>query len=306
MHMPLLKQIAWSALMVFGATLYGLLIMGIVRKVMARIQGRIGPPLWQPIIDLIRTATVRTAISHGPMYYLGPVFRNAGAVGLLLVIPIVVGVPRYENFSGTGDLLLAMYLMFFGSLGMALGAASSGQPHSPMGASRGLQQMTTYELPFVLSVVAIAASVGSFDFASIVHAQSGGVLNWNLFAHPFAGIAGFIALLGMNAYSPFDIIGAPQEIPAGPMTEYHAGYITLMGSGRAVFAIAKMVLFYNLFLGGAATLPEAIIKIFAIYLWTIIVGAVFPRFRTDQSMRFFLAWPTAAGVIAVVMVMWKG
>ena len=158
----------------------------------------------------------------------------------------------------------------------------------------------------MLAVVALAASAGSFDIGSIVRAQAGGVLHWNLFAHPFAAIAAFIALLGMNGYSPFDIVGAPQEIPAGPMTEYHSGYITVLGTGRAIFAIAKMVLFYDLFLGGASNIPIAILKVFIIYLWTVIVGAVFPRFRTDQSVRFFLAWPTAAGILAVVLVMWKG
>ena len=304
--MPLLEKLLWVVVLIIGATLYGLLTAGIVRKIMARIQGRIGPPLWQPIIDLIKNATYRTAINHGPMYFLGPVFRNAGAVGLFLVIPVVVGVERYENFSGTGDLLLAMYFMFFGSLGMALGAASGGQPHSPMGASRGLQQMTSYEVPFVLAVVALAASAGSFDIGSIVRAQAGGIGHWNLFVHPFASIAAFIALLGMNGYSPFDIVGAPQEIPVGPMTEYNSGFLSLLGSGRAIFAIAKMVLFYDLFLGGASNLAIGILKVFIIYLWTVFVGAVFPRFRTDQSVRFFLAWPTAAGIVAVVLVMWKG
>jgi len=71
--------------------------------------------------------------------------------------------------------------------------------------------------------------------------------------------------------------------------------------GRASFAIAKTVLFMDLFLGGARTVPEALAKIFVIYFWTVFVGAVFPRFRTEQSIRFFLGWPTVAGVLAVVV-----
>jgi NADH-quinone oxidoreductase subunit H len=296
-------KIAFSFLNVLVAIAYGLVTYGVVRKTMARIQGRIGPPIYQPFIDLGKVIFLRTATSHGVMFFLGPVFRFVGGVGLFLVLPVVVGVPALENFSFNGDLLLAMYFMFFGSLGMALGAAEGGHPHSPIGIGRGLSQMTAFELPFGLAVVALISVGGSFSVADIVHRQQeiGGVLGWNIFQQPFAAAAAFLALLGMNMYPPFNIVGAPQEIPVGPPTEYNAVFQSLMMSGRSIFAIAKTVMFMDLFLGGATSIPEAFIKTFFIYMWTVFVGAVFPRFRTEQSIRFFLGWPTLAGVVAVVL-----
>ncbi len=301
--MDLALQILWSLLGVAGAIAYGLVIGGVIRKVMARIQGRVGPPLWQPFLDLGKAVFLRTEVTHGPMFWLGPVFRFGGGAGMFLLVPLVVGVPELEFFTEHGDLLLVMYFMFFGSLGMALGASRGGHPHSPIGISRGLAQMTTFELPFSFAIVALVAATGSWEIEAIVAAQQGGVLDWNLFQHPLAAAAAFLAFLGMNMYSPFDIVGAPNEIPVGPRTEYHSAFQSMLMSGRTVFGIAKMVLFMNLFLGGAGTLWVALLKIFALYFWSVFVGAVNPRFRPDQSLNFFLRWPAVFGVAAVLVVM---
>lgn len=290
-----------AALSVVGGIAYGLLIGGVIRVVMARIQSRIGPPVWQPYIDLAKVFFQRTSIRHGAMFYLAPAFRMTGGVGLYLLIPVVAGVPGLSGFSFSGDLLLVLYFMFFGCLGMALGAGESGHPHAVLAVSRGLSQMSSYELPFSLAVIALAAQAGTFSIAGIVDAQSGGVGHWFLFANPFAAVAGILAFLGMQMYSPFDIVLAPQEIPIGPPTEYNSTFMSLMMSGRAIFGVAKCLLYMDLFLGGASNVPEAMIKVFLLYLWPVFVGAVFPRFRAEQSVRFFLKWPTIAGILGIAM-----
>ena len=78
------------------------------------------------------------------MFYLGPVFRLAGGLGTYLFMPVVYGFVMFENFSFSGDLLLVMYFIFFGQLGMALGAGESGHPYSPLGVSRGLAQRNNF------------------------------------------------------------------------------------------------------------------------------------------------------------------
>lgn len=302
-ELSLLPKLFWVILSVVAAIAYGLIIGGIIRKVMARVQGRIGPPVYQPYIDLFKVLFQRTATWHGYMFYLGPVFRATGGIGLFLFIPVVFGDPRFDNFSFNGDLLIVMYFMFFGSLGLALGSGEGGHPHSIVAVSRGLTQMPAFELPFSLAVVAIAAQTGSFSLHQIVAAQQGGIGHWFLVSNPLAAVAAFLAFLGMNMYSPFNIVIAPQEIPIGPPTEYNSAFMSIMMTGRAIFVIAKCVLYMDLFLGGATTILEAVVKIFLIYFWSVFVGAVFPRFRTEQTVRFFLGWPTAAGVAAVLAVM---
>ncbi len=123
----------------------GVTLNGIVHKIFARVQGRLGPPVWQPFLDIIKNNSIRTAISHGVMFYLGPVFRIAGGIGTYMFIPVLFGSVYFSNFSMSGDVLLVMYFIFFGQLGMALGAGEGGHPYSAIAVSRGLAQMTAFE-----------------------------------------------------------------------------------------------------------------------------------------------------------------
>jgi NADH-quinone oxidoreductase subunit H len=279
--------------------LYGMLLSGIVARTLAKAQGRIGIPVYQPFIDLFKNLGKRTAVSHGPMFYLGPVFRLAGGIGTLAFVPVLYGSDMYSNFNAAGDLLLAMYFMVFGQLGMAIGAGESGHPFSAIGIARGLGQMTAYEVPFALSIIAIVVQYHTLSINGIVAAQQGGIASWTLFTNPLAVIAAMIAFLGMTGYSPFDVTMAPNEIPIGPPTEYHSSYLAMMTMNRAVFAGAKLVLFMDLFFGGATNLVELVIKTWAIYMVAVVVGAAFPRFRVDQSIRFFLRYPTLIGIAAI-------
>ena len=288
---------------------YSLVLIGTMARIRAKVQGRIGQPFYQPYIDIIKSNAKRTTISHGVMFYLGPVFRLAGGLGTYMFIPAVYGSVVFANLSFSGDLLLVMYFIFFGQLGMALGAGESGHPHSPLGVARGLAQMTAFELPFALAVIAIAAQYNTLSITEIVAQQQGGWQNWVAFTNPLAMAAGMLAFLGMSMNNPFSVVIAPQEIPIGPPTEYQGSFLGMLQTNRAIFNGAKMVLFMNLFWGGAAhefllvAILIMVVKTFLIYLYVTIVGASFPRFRTEQSIRFFLGVPTILGVAAVILQM---
>ncbi len=300
--MDIMIKIFYAIISIIVATVYGLTLGGIVRKIYARAHGRFGPPVWQPFLDIIKTHGKRVSISHGIMFYLGPVFRFAGGLGTYLFIPVIFGSAIFSNFSIAGDLLLVMYFIFFGQLGMALGAGEGGHPYSPIGIARGLSQMTSFEVPFALSVIAIAIQYNTLNITTIVAAQQGGITNWTLFTNPLAVIAAMISLLGMNMHSPFSIVLAPQEIPIGPPIEMNSSFLATLQTNRGLFAAAKLVLFMNLYFGGATNLLIMVIKTFLIYMFSVFVGAAFPRFRPEQSMRFFLKWPTIIGIVAIIFI----
>jgi len=302
MENGLLISIIYAFISLSIATIWGLLLGGIAMKVVARAHGRFGPPIWQPILDIIKNNARRTSISHGIIYFLGPVFRIAGGMGTFLFIPFIFGSTVFGNFSFAGDLFLVMYFIFFGQLGMALGAGESGHPYSAIGVARGLSQMTAFELPFALSIISLVIQYGTLNITNIVAAQQGGLLNWTLFTNPLATIAALISLQGMNMHNPFSIVIAPQEIPIGPPTEYHSNFLGLLQTNRGLFNIAKLALFMNLYFGGATNLGIMVIKTFSLYMITVIIGASFPRFRTEQSIRFFLGVPTILGILAVIVI----
>ncbi|MBF0219249.1 MAG: NADH-quinone oxidoreductase subunit H [Gammaproteobacteria bacterium] len=295
-------QIPYSLLTLFIVLNYGMLLNALIAKIAARVGRRHGIPIWQNYADLLKNYGIRSSITHGVMFYLGPVFRLAGGVGLLLFVPTIFGSEMFSNLSFAGDLILALYFVFFGTLGMALGAGESGHPHAAIGVSRGLSQVTTAELPFALAVFAVALQYQTLSVTDIVAAQQGGFLNWTLFTNPFAVAAAMLGFLGSMMRPPFDVVLAPQEIPIGPPTEYHSSYLALMQTNRMIFPIAKIVVYMNLFFGGAASWPVFFIKVFFIYMVSVLVGVVFPRFHVEQSVRWFLVWAVPFGIIAVLMV----
>lgn len=295
-------KILYALLTIFIVLNYGLVVQGIMPKIAARVGRRYGIRWYQPYIDIVKNHAKRSKIHHGIMFFLGPVFRLSGGIGLLLFMPVIFGSPIFGNFSFAGDLTLVLYFQFFGVLGMALGAGESGHPHSAIGVSRGLSQVTALELPLTLGVIAIAVQYQTLNISEIVAAQQGGIMNWTMFTNPFATIALMLSFLGSMGRAPFDVVLAPQEIPIGPPTEYHSGFLGVLQLNRAIFPVAKLILFMNLLYGGATNWFELIIKTFIIYMWSVFVGTVFPRFRVDQSVRWFLGVPLIFGILAILFI----
>jgi NADH-quinone oxidoreductase subunit H len=294
--------VLYALLTIFIVLNYGLILQGIVRKIGARVGRRYGIRWYQPYIDIIKNYAKRSTITHGVMFYIAPVFRLTGGIGLLLFMPVIFGSDIFGNFSFAGDLLLVLYFQFFGVLGMALGAAEGGHPYSAIGVSRGLSQVTALEMPLTLGVLSIAMQYHTLNISEIVAAQQGGFLSWTVITNPFAAVAMLLSFLGAMGRSPFDVVLAPQEIPIGPPTEFHSGLLGVLQLNRAIFPAAKLILFMNLLFGGATNWPELILKTFLIYMWSVFVGTVFPRFRVDQSVRWFLTVPLAIGIIAIILI----
>ncbi len=282
---------------------WGLLMSATMRKIGARVAGRYGIPFYQPWINIIKLYSLRDSITHGVMFYLGPIFRVSGGVGIFLFMPLIFASQHFSNFSFAGDLVLIMYFQFFGMLGMALGAGEGGHPHSAIGISRGLSQFTTIEVPMTLAVISIAIQYNTLSISEIVAAQQGGILHWTLFTNPFATVAAMLSLLGAFGHSPFNLVKAPNEIPIGPPTEYHSSFLGVLRTNAAILHVIEAVLFMNLFFGGAGNWFELIVKSFFIYFWSVFVGIVFPRFRIEQSVQWFLKIPLLLGVIAIIIFM---
>jgi NADH-quinone oxidoreductase subunit H len=295
-------QIPYSLLTLFIVVNYGFILNALIAKIAARVGRRHGIPIWQNYLDLIKNYSIRSSITHGVMFYLGPVFRLSGGVGLILFVPTIYGSVMFSNLSFAGDLILALYFVFFGTLGMALGAGESGHPFAAIGVSRGLAQVTAAELPFALAIFSIALQYQTLSITDIVAAQQGSYLNWTLFTNPFAVTAAMLSFLGSMMRPPFDVVLAPQEIPIGPPTEYHSSYLAMMQTNRAIFPIAKMVVYMNLFFGGALSWPVFFLKVFLIYMVSVVVGVVFPRFHVEHSIRWFLVWAVPLGIIAIMVV----
>jgi len=295
-------KLLFTLLGLFIVLNWGLIQAGIMNKIVARVGKRIGMPVYQPYFNLIKLYSKRSSITHGVMFYLGPLFRLSGGVGIFLFMPLIFGSEYWSNFSFAGDVVLILYFQFFGMLGMALGAGEGGHPYSAIGVSRGLSQWTTIELPLTLAVISIAIQYNSLSFTEIIAAQQGGITHWTMWTNPLATAAGMLAFLGAMGHSPFDLVKAPNEIPIGPPTEYHSTFLGVLRTNAAILHVVESVLFMNLFFGGATSWLELIIKTFLIYFWSVFVGVVFPRFRIEQSVSWFLKVPLILGILAIIFI----
>lgn len=287
-------QLILSPLLAF---VIGVLFLGLSRIIIARIHWRYGPPLVQPVIDLIRLFSQRGA-SHGLMFDLGIILSLAGSLVVVLFVPFGIWCP----LSGSGGLLVILYLMLLMPLGIALSGGAGANPNISIGISRKLGLALGYEVPFLLIVLAAMTHYKTLSIVDIVRLQQDSqwaLLSWPLF---LPGIAYLLILPAIMGTRPFDIASAPQEISSGPMVEYGGIYLALVHIEHALTLFIGLALFVNLFLGGGANIGVFFGKMLVVFVGVLFVHAVFPRFRLEQAVRYLWRWPTALAFLGLIIV----
>ena len=209
--------IASVVIAVVVAPLIGGLLRGIDRKLTARMQGRIGPPIIQPFYDVIKLLGKKPMVAGSAQLVFAYAF-------LALIITAVI------FFALRQDLLVVLFILFFGSLCLPIGALSVKSPYSQLGGHRELLQFLAYEPILLLAAIPIALKAGGFPVANIF--ASGQPLLPSLW---ITFIALLIALAIVMRKSPFDISGsehAHQELVRGVVTEYSGPYLALIEIGH--------------------------------------------------------------------------
>jgi len=283
------------------AGIIGLFFLGLSRKIMARIHWRYGPPIAQPVIDIIKLFN-QTSMSHGILFNFGIIFSLAGSVVVLLFLPL----GRICPLSGSGGLLVILYLMLVAPLGLTLSGGEAANPYASIGISRIFLLAMGYEVPLLLILLSVMTHYNSISIVQIVSIQL--QTGWSFQHLPLllpgiAYILIFPAILGLR---PFELIQAPQEISSGPMAEYGGKFLALATIQHAFNVFIGISLFTNLFLGGAENPGYFFLKMLAVFIIFLFVNAVFPRFRIEQAIRYLWKWPTLLAFAGLVIVMITG
>ncbi len=276
---------------------FGLLLMGIARKVTARIHRRYGPPVYQAFLDVIKLFSKRETASHGVMHSLGPVIAFAGISTTLLFMPLGKGAPVLHF---QGDLFVVLYLLVIGPLGMALGAGESNNPNATIGIARALSLMLGYEIVLFMATLPVFYYHKTASIYELITKQSS-FPNWAGIQFPFSFLAGIIALHGLLGEKPFDQPIAPHEIASGPMVEYGGKYLGLLQLWHAVGIVVETGLFLNVFFG-----PQNIIwfflGVFGIFMLLVIVNGLMPRFLIEQAIKFYWGVPLILALLGIIQV----
>lgn len=281
------------------AYVFGFLYYGLYRNLSARVHGRFGPSLAQSFFDSIKLFLKDNSTNFGWMFYLGPIIMATGAVMTVLFIPYLNNSDHLVGLSQYGNLIVILYLMVLGPLGNAMGIGSNGNPFGVMGVTRGLTRLIGLELPFYIAAIGLMIANETADISVIMANQSEG---YNAFTHPLLFIGAFISFLGFMGKSPFDVVGAPQEVYSGPASEFSGKFFALALSQSAIFSFAKLLLMVNLFLGGADNLLELVVKTFVLFLVAVLVGNVYARFTTVQSVEFLVRVPTGIALVGLFFI----
>lgn len=273
----------------FTAMAIGLLFMGIGRKLTARLQRRYGAPFWQSYIDVVK-CFARKSTSHHFIMDLGSMMGLAGLVAAAMFVPIAGWLP----FPSNGPLIVVLYLMPIGYLGMAMGVSASGNPLAAIGIGRALTLMVGYEVPFAIIILGMVATYGTTSLTFLNSVQAGGFLSWNILRMPIGFLASLIALQAMMAEKPFDAMIAPAEIASGPMVELGGKFLGLAFLQHAVAIFIETGLVVNIFLGGGVTVFDYMGKQFLLYMLAMAANGIYGRYRVEQATKFL--WIFAGGL----------
>lgn len=284
----------------------GLLASWIDRKVTAKVQYRVGPPLLQPLIDIVKLLGKETLIPAGSSkitFLMAPVI---GLASVILVSTLLWINNIYPAKSFLGDLIVVLYLLVIPSISIIIGGFASRNPLASLGASREMKLILSYELPFILAILVTVIKSGfTFRLGEILtfQAQNGAFVgSWS---GTLALIVAIICMQAKLALVPFDIPEAETEIVGGPLIEYS-------GSGLAIYRLMKNMLMFTVpffliivFIGGLRLdgihLLYGVLKYIGLVALMTVIRNTNPRVRIDQAVKFFWGPVTIIAIIAIIL-----
>ncbi|MHC4480604.1 MAG: respiratory chain complex I subunit 1 family protein [Planctomycetota bacterium] len=296
---------------IFGTIALGFLFSWIDRLVTARIQWRKGPPIYQPLADILKLMGKETLVSEGAsvgVFLLAPVI---GFVGTCVAAVILWAMVINPDISFVGDLIVVVYFLVFPSLALILGASASGNPYGAVGLSREIKLVIGYEVALILALVpailqagAGVGLLGSFKLSDILAAQQEGAVA--------ASLPGFLALLCVMAVMqaklgvvPFDQAEAETELTGGVLLEYSGPALAMIRLTRMMLLFLMPLFIVTVFWGGVRFggwgLLTTPLKFVVLLVVVVLMRNTNPRLRIEQAMKFFWFIVAPVAVIASII-----
>ncbi len=281
-------------------------------KVMAHMQGRLGPMYaggfhgWaQLVADGVKFAQKEDVV---PADADRRVFQLAPAVALLPYLLVLIAIPvGPHGLVGTvvdAGLFFVLAVMGVGVLGSLMAGWASANKYSLLGALRSAAQLMAYELPMLLAGASVAMAAGTVSLPGILGAFHWWWIPWQL----VGGLVFFTAGLAELQRPPFDMPVADSEIIFGAYTEYtglrFALFLLAEYAGIVVLCALTSVLFLGGWHGpwsGSVGWVWTLVKTGLLAFVVIWLRVSYPRLREDQLQK--LAWtlliPLALAQIAL-------
>lgn len=270
-------------LLVLLAPLVGALIAGVDRKITARMQGRIGPPVLQPFFDVVKLLHKEPIVVNRIQVVYA--FLHLAFMALSLIL-LVLG----------QDSLMFLFVFAFSTLALVLGGMCVRSPYSRIGSQREILLMVAYEPILILLMIGMYLAHGTFLLASPISAERPMIATL-----PLIFVAVLVVLAIKLQKSPFDLATshhAHQEIIKGLTIEYAGPYLAILEIAH-FYEIA--LLFYLITLFWASSLLLGALLACAAFFLMMVVDNAFARLTSIWTFRFL--WGGAL-VLAITNVLW--
>ena len=263
--------------------LLGGVVSGLDRILTARLQARIGPPIWQPYYDVLKLFGKEKMVVNVWQAFCAYCFLAASTISLVL-------------FFLQSDLLLILFVQAVGALFLVIGAFSSTSPFSQIGAHRELLQILSYEPLLVLVVVGFYLETGSFKIQAIFRTELPMLLKL-----PFLFVVLGYALTIKLRKSPFDLSTshhAHQELVKGLLTDYSGPFLALIEIGHW-YEIMLLLGLCALFWATSWT------GMFLIIIMTYLLEVLIDNVSARMNWRWMLGYVWAMGLaLSTVNLVW--
>jgi NADH-quinone oxidoreductase subunit H len=297
---PELIRMVISAIIVISFLFLNAIMMGYAeRKIAGHVQRRPGPMevgshgILQMIIDGIKLVGKELLI---PFNVDRTLFRVAPLLSFTPVILPFLVIPFSEKLQARDLNMGLIFIVTMGSvnvMALLVGGWGSNNKYSMFGAMRAVAQAIAYEIPILLSMLAVILMCNTFSLKEIVGAQQH---IWFVCLQPVAFLIYVIGGLAETNRAPFDLPEAESELTAGFHTEYSGMGFSLffLGEYTNMFIVASVATV--LFLGGwhGPHLPYGeylgvvwfLLKVYFLLFLMIMVRWTYPRVRFDQLLNF--------------------
>lgn len=261
------------------------------RKLIARFQGRVGPPWYQSIADFFKLLGKEDITPINTSKWVAaalPLMAFASVSTAAVSIPVASSsMPGFQ-----GDFIVVMFLLSLPSLLYFLAGWICSGVYSTLGGNRSLLQYFSYEVLFTLAVSGSAIASGSWTLQGIMlHQSQAGVHATSQFAGLVLAILG---LIGKLKRAPFDIPKAKSEVVAGPLTEFSGKKLAIWYLSIQVQSVTSIFLLITCFFGGWFTdssitnLPLFLLMAVLFQFTLSLISAMYARLRIDQLI--YLTW----------------
>ena len=272
------------------APFLGGILEGFDRKISARMQGRVGPPIRQPFFDVIKLFKKQYIVVVHSVHFL---------LLSYLAFMILTG----AMFFAGADLMLCFFILSTAATFLYFAAVITNSPYSTIGSQRELVQMMAYEPAVLLTAVGFYISTGSFNVRTIIQQDYSLIMKMPGFFIAFV----FIMTIKMRK-SPFDTAASHH-----PHLELVKGITTDMGSKNlALFSITEW--YENVFLMGVVALfivnknpwsyLAAVLVILAIYFLEILIDNTSARMKYELMLKMtWIVTLLTAGVNLLILML---